>query len=59
MTNEHQPHPAPTPPSPTEGRGLRVAIIGAGPAGVYAADLLTKSEPVASGTLPVSIEVGS
>ena len=25
-------------------RPLRVAIVGAGPAGVYAADILTKSE---------------
>jgi len=31
-------------PSPLENRPLRVAIIGAGPAGVYAADILTKAE---------------
>ncbi|MDN5879143.1 MAG: FAD-dependent oxidoreductase [Micrococcaceae bacterium] len=36
---------------------LRVAIIGAGPAGVYAADLLTKSGPVSSGALTVSIDL--
>lgn len=30
--------------SPLENRPLRVAIIGAGPAGVYAADILTKAE---------------
>ncbi|WP_309081182.1 FAD-dependent oxidoreductase [Zhihengliuella sp.] len=29
---------------PADGRPLRVAIIGAGPAGVYAADILTKAE---------------
>ena len=38
-------------------RPLRVAIIGAGPAGVYAADLLTKSEPVASGALSLAIDL--
>ncbi|MCW2788606.1 MAG: pyridine nucleotide-disulfide oxidoreductase, partial [Aeromicrobium sp.] len=27
-------------------RQLRVAVIGAGPAGIYAADILTKSEDV-------------
>lgn len=31
-------------PSPLQNRPLRVAIIGAGPAGVYAADILTKAE---------------
>ena len=30
----------------TTTRPLRVAVIGAGPAGIYAADMLTKSEPV-------------
>src|SRR5687768_16257028 len=39
------------------GRGLRVAIVGAGPAGVYAADLLTKSEPAGSGGLGLSIDL--
>ncbi|HSU71693.1 MAG TPA: FAD/NAD(P)-binding protein, partial [Micrococcaceae bacterium] len=29
---------------PATARPLRVAIIGAGPAGVYAADILTKAE---------------
>ncbi|MFD1214891.1 pyridine nucleotide-disulfide oxidoreductase, partial [Arthrobacter sp. GCM10027362] len=38
-------------------RALRIAVVGAGPAGVYAADLLTKSEPVASGELTVSIDL--
>lgn len=28
--------------------GLRVAVIGAGPAGIYAADILTKNDPTAS-----------
>ncbi|WP_269045194.1 FAD-dependent oxidoreductase [Paenarthrobacter sp. Z7-10] len=36
---------------------LRVAVIGAGPAGVYAADLLTKSEPVISGAVTLSIDL--
>jgi ferredoxin/flavodoxin---NADP+ reductase len=38
-------------------RPLRVAVIGAGPAGVYAADILTKSEEVKSGQLAVSIDI--
>jgi len=38
-------------------RGLRIAVVGAGPAGVYAADLLTKSEPVASGELRLGIDL--
>ena len=38
-------------------RPLRVAVIGSGPAGVYAADILTKSAPVASGELKVSIDL--
>ncbi len=38
-------------PGSTEGRPLRVAIIGAGPAGVYAADVLMKSD------LQVSIDL--
>ncbi|GAB3544250.1 FAD-dependent oxidoreductase [Arthrobacter tumbae] len=38
-------------------RPLRVAVIGSGPAGVYAADILTKSAPVASGELTVSIDL--
>ncbi|MCD1145289.1 FAD-dependent oxidoreductase [Kocuria sp. LUK] len=41
----------------TTTRPLRVAVIGAGPAGIYAADMLTKSEPVASGELAVSIDL--
>jgi len=44
-------------PAHLTGRPLRVAIIGAGPAGVYAADLLTKSEPVASGALSLAIDL--
>ncbi|WP_028279567.1 FAD-dependent oxidoreductase [Arthrobacter sp. H5] len=38
-------------------RALRVAVIGSGPAGVYAADILTKSEAVKSGQLAVSIDL--
>ena len=38
-------------------RPLRVAIIGAGPAGVYAADILTKSNEVQSGEVTVSIDL--
>ncbi|WP_285727804.1 FAD-dependent oxidoreductase [Psychromicrobium xiongbiense] len=38
-------------------RPLRVAVIGSGPAGVYAADILTKSERVKSGELTVSIDL--
>ncbi|MGA7204658.1 MAG: FAD-dependent oxidoreductase [Specibacter sp.] len=40
----------------TEERPLRVAVIGSGPAGVYAADMLTKSEEVRNG-LVVSIDL--
>ncbi|MGO2004540.1 FAD/NAD(P)-binding protein, partial [Arthrobacter rhombi] len=57
MTHDHLTHPTPTPLHPTDPRELRVAIIGAGPAGVYAADLLTKSVPVTSGALRVSIDL--
>lgn len=39
------------------GRPLRVAIIGAGPAGVYAADILTKSNEVQGGDFAVSIDL--
>lgn len=38
-------------------RPLRVAVIGAGPAGVYAADLLLKSKEVSSGERPVTVDV--
>ncbi|XAS63498.1 FAD-dependent oxidoreductase [Micrococcaceae bacterium Sec5.8] len=38
-------------------RPLRIAVVGSGPAGVYAADLLTKSEAVKSGELSVSIDL--
>ena len=38
-------------------RPLRVAIIGSGPAGVYAADILTKSQEVAGGDVQVSIDL--
>ncbi|MCQ9164940.1 FAD-dependent oxidoreductase [Arthrobacter sp. STN4] len=47
--------PSPTPSTPagaargTAGRPLRIAVIGSGPAGVYAADMLTKSQEVADG----------
>ncbi|MFJ4227527.1 FAD-dependent oxidoreductase [Paenarthrobacter nicotinovorans] len=38
-------------------RPLRVAIVGAGPAGVYAADILTKSNEVTDGHVEVSIDL--
>ncbi|WP_285241698.1 FAD-dependent oxidoreductase [Pseudarthrobacter sp. MEB009] len=38
-------------------RPLRVAIVGAGPAGVYAADILTKSSGVKDGDFEVSIDL--
>jgi len=38
-------------------RPLRVAIVGAGPAGVYAADILTKSNEVKDGHVEVSIDL--
>ncbi len=38
-------------------RPLRVAIIGSGPAGVYAADILTKSQEVRGGDVEVSIDL--
>ncbi|HEY8294312.1 MAG TPA: FAD-dependent oxidoreductase, partial [Micrococcaceae bacterium] len=41
----------------TPERPLRVAVIGSGPAGVYAADILTKSEEVRNGGLSVSIDL--
>src|SRR6476660_7047292 len=41
----------------TSSRPLRVAIVGAGPAGVYAADILTKSNEVKDGDFQVSIDL--
>ncbi|HCC38656.1 MAG TPA: pyridine nucleotide-disulfide oxidoreductase [Arthrobacter bacterium] len=41
----------------TSQRPLRVAIVGAGPAGVYAADILTKSNGVKDGDFEVSIDL--
>ena len=41
----------------TSTRPLRVAIVGAGPAGVYAADILTKSNEVKGGDFQVSIDL--
>ncbi|MGP9501400.1 FAD-dependent oxidoreductase [Specibacter sp. AOP5-B1-6] len=38
-------------------RPFRVAIIGCGPAGVYAADILTKSQEVSGGDVHVSIDI--
>lgn len=38
-------------------RPLRVAVIGAGPAGIYTADILTKSEEVRSGEVTVAIDI--
>ncbi|WP_427006466.1 FAD-dependent oxidoreductase [Pseudarthrobacter sp. H2] len=45
------------PAESTSKRPLRVAIIGAGPAGVYAADILTKSNGVKDGDFEVSIDL--
>ena len=45
-----------SPKSPSK-RPLRVAIVGAGPAGVYAADILTKSNEVKDGDFEVSIDL--
>src|SRR3954451_18377576 len=44
-------------PVGTAARPLRVAVVGSGPAGVYAADIITKSEAVKSGELTVSIDL--
>ncbi|MEX3610681.1 FAD-dependent oxidoreductase [Rothia sp. LK2588] len=41
----------------TEARPLRVAVIGSGPAGVYAADILTKSKEVKDGEVQVAIDI--
>jgi ferredoxin/flavodoxin---NADP+ reductase len=41
----------------TTTRPFRVAIIGSGPAGVYAADILTKSQEVQGGDVDVSIDI--
>ncbi|MFW0120526.1 FAD-dependent oxidoreductase [Rothia sp. CCM 9418] len=41
----------------SEARPLRVAVIGSGPAGIYAADILTKSKEVKNGELEVSIDI--
>ena len=38
-------------------RPLRVAVIGAGPAGIYTADILTKSEEVRTGAVEVAIDI--
>ena len=43
MTEKNTPAPVST-PAAFAARPLRVAIIGAGPAGIYAADILTKAE---------------
>ncbi|MGO4119903.1 FAD-dependent oxidoreductase [Arthrobacter sp. YAF16] len=48
---------AETSPERTTKRPLRVAIVGAGPAGVYAADILTKSNEVKDGDFEVSIDL--
>ena len=47
----------PTQAKPASKRPLRVAIVGAGPAGVYAADILTKSNEVKGGDFEVSIDL--
>ena len=38
-------------------RPLRVAVIGAGPAGIYAADMITKTEAVREGEPEVSVDL--
>ncbi|WP_441327495.1 FAD-dependent oxidoreductase [Kocuria sp.] len=38
-------------------RPLRVAVIGAGPAGIYTADMLTKSDAVKNGEIEVAIDL--
>lgn len=38
-------------------RPLRVAIIGSGPAGIYAADLLSRSDAVADGEVSLGIDI--
>ncbi|MFC4266284.1 FAD/NAD(P)-binding protein, partial [Arthrobacter cryoconiti] len=43
-------------PRGTQERPLRIAVIGAGPAGVYAADMLTKSQEVHNG-LVLAIDI--
>ena len=40
------------PPSPSTGRPLRVAVVGAGPAGIYAAEALTRQSAV-----PVAVDL--
>ena len=49
--------PGVQPSETTSTRPLRVAIVGAGPAGVYAADILTKSNEVKDGDFEVSIDL--
>ncbi|MCW4464664.1 FAD-dependent oxidoreductase [Glutamicibacter sp. MNS18] len=44
-------------PEHLSNRALRVAIVGAGPAGIYAADMLAKSEAVSSGALQLKIDL--
>src|SRR3954452_9620539 len=39
-------------PAPSPGRPLRVAVVGAGPAGIYAADALTRQDDV-----PVAVDL--
>src|SRR5215203_5460516 len=41
-----------TPPAPSAERPLRVAVVGAGPAGIYAAEALTRQEAV-----PVAVDL--
>ena len=44
-------------PEHLSSRPLRVAIVGSGPAGIYAADMLAKSEAVSSGALQLKIDL--
>src|SRR5215218_6508970 len=41
-----------TPPAPSAERPLRVAVVGAGPAGIYAADALTRQDAV-----PIAVDL--
>ncbi|MCU1574608.1 MAG: pyridine nucleotide-disulfide oxidoreductase, partial [Micrococcaceae bacterium] len=53
----HTPASGTTASRGTADRPFRIAVIGSGPAGVYAADLLTKSEAVKSGEMTLSIDL--
>ncbi|AOW93314.1 pyridine nucleotide-disulfide oxidoreductase [Rhodococcus sp. WMMA185] len=50
MTDQTRPDSA-----PTQARPLRVAIVGAGPAGIYAADALMKSDTASDGGISIDL----